>query len=453
MSDVIVGLDIGTSNVRVVVAEFTEENKLEVIGLGTSPSTGLRKGAVLNIEATVRAITDAVEEAEKMAGHEIKNCCVAIGGSQIDGFNSKGQVAVTVKGRDSTGDNKEIDQNDINRVIEAARNIKIPPDRCILHVIPQSYTVDGQETDSSPKAMLGCRLEVEVHIITASVTAMENIKRCVFRSGYEVSGIMLKTLAAARSVMTEEERKLGSILIDLGGGTTDVLIIQKDAPVCSCSVPLGGQNVTKDIAAVKGITESTAEQLKIQSGCCWAPLIDSDEYITLPSVGGRPPEEISRQELCQIIEPRVMEILMMARDKLAMHSRSHQLAGSVVLCGGGALMPGVQDLAQHVFQTNAVRIGKSADLSRVFNRNSSGYANPAENTGLFKELSAMNQPVTTSSFYDEYNSSEFATATGIVLLCADDYRKQIEEGKYQVRSAPKSSELGQKFLSFLKEFF
>lgn len=418
MSDVIVGLDIGTSNVRVVIAEFTEDGALQVTGIGTSPSTGLRKGVVLNIEATLKAIMTAIEAAEQMSGREVESCYVAIGGAQIEGFNSKGLVAVSSKGRES----KEIDQTDIDRVIEAARAIMIPIDREILHVIPQDYIVDGQSGIKQPRAMLGVRLEVEVHIVTASVTSTQNIVRCVNRAGYAVSGIMLKTLAAARSVMTEEERNLGSILIDLGGGTTDVLVLAEDAPLCTCSVPIGGQMVTNDISVVKGISTETAELIKLSAGCCWEELVeDQNEEILIPGVGGRAPEQMPRLELCRIIQPRMEEILAIARDRIALQAKVKQLSGNIVLCGAGSLMPGVVDLASQVFETSAVRIG-----------------HPAKMGGLF----------------DEYYTPEFATATGIILSYADRRKQAIEDNSMAMRSAnQKQSGVAKGFMRWLKEFF
>lgn len=417
MNDVIVGLDIGTSNVRVVVAEFSEDGNLEVTGIGSCLSTGLRKGVVLNIEATLKAIITAIEAAELMSGREIDSCYVAIGGMQIDGFNSKGLVAVSTEGKE----NREIDESDIARVIEAAQAIKIPIDREILHVIPQSYIVDGQGGIKQPRAMIGVRLEVEVHIVTASVTSTQNIIRCVNRAGYNVSGIMLKTLAAARSVMTEEERNLGSILIDLGGGTTDILVLVEDAPYCTCSVPVGGQVVTNDISLVKGISTETAEKIKLSAGCCWEGILDEAETVLIPGVGGRPPEEISRREICQIIQPRMEEILTIARDKVALQAKSKQLSGNVVLCGAGANMPGIIELASHVFETTAVRIGKSAKMGGKL---------------------------------EEYYPPEFATATGIVLSCADNHKKAIEKGEVQLRDIRQKGEgLGKKFKEWIKEFF
>lgn len=418
MNNKIVGLDIGTCNVRAVIAELAEDGSLSVAGVGEEPSTGLRKGVVINIEATLKAIKAAIEKAEFMAGCDpITDCYVAIGGSQIESFTSKGVVPVKEKANGS----REIDQSDILKVIESARANWISMDREILHVIPQTYIVDHQSGVKDPCSMIGFRFETEALIVTASKTAKQNIEKCVERAGYNVADMILKSLAAARSVMTQEERNLGSILIDLGGGTTDVLVLYDDAPLCSCSIPVGGKMVTSDISIVKGISTETAEEIKIKAGCCWEPLLDSEEEVMLPGVGGRAPEIITRQELCEIIQPRVQEILEMVRDKLALLIKSKQLSGNIVLCGGGALMPGIVDLTSEVFNTSAVRIGNSAKMGGML---------------------------------DEYHTPQYATATGIVLTEADIFRKAIESGEMQIRETrQRDNTLGKDLLSGLKEFF
>ncbi|MBQ4498246.1 MAG: cell division protein FtsA [Spirochaetaceae bacterium] len=418
MNNKIVGLDIGTCNVRAVIAELAEDGSLSVAGVGEEPSTGLRKGVVINIEATLKAIKAAIEKAEFMAGCDpITDCYVAIGGSQIESFTSKGVVPVKEKANGS----REIDQSDILKVIESARANWISMDREILHVIPQTYIVDHQSGVKDPRSMIGFRFETEALIVTASKTAKQNIEKCVERAGYNVADMILKSLAAARSVMTQEERNLGSILIDLGGGTTDVLVLYDDAPLCSCSIPVGGKMVTIDISIVKGISTETSEEIKIKAGCCWEPLLDSEEEVMLPGVGGRAPEIITRQELCEIIQPRVQEILEMVRDKLALLIKSKQLSGNIVLCGGGALMPGIVDLTSEVFNTSAVRIGNSAKMGGML---------------------------------DEYHTPQYATATGIVLTEADIFRKAIESGEMQIRETrQRDNTLGKDLLSGLKEFF
>lgn len=419
MSDAIVGLDIGTSNVRVVVAEFAENGELNITGVGSSSSNGgLKNGVIQNLEITQKAIQDAMDTAELMSGHEIKSCSAAIGGEKIQGINSNGLVSVTNNLRKS----KEIDQSDIDRVIQAAQTVPISIDRQILHVCPQSFTVDGEKGIKDPLSMLGVRLETDVYIITVAATPVNNIVRSVTRAGYDVSGVMLKTLASARSIMTEDERNLGSILIDLGGGTTDVLVISDDAPLCTCSVPYGGQRITSDISVVKGIPVDVAERIKLNAGCCWERLLNDNETVIIPGIGGRPAEEIPRKELCRIIQARMEEIFCMARDKIALQSRSSQLAGGIVLCGAGALMPGVADLAAEVFDTTGVRIGRPTKMGDVI---------------------------------DSYRSPEFATAAGIVLSCADKYRKQIESGVINAPNtrAKDTDNFGQKLFDWIKGWF
>ena len=312
MSDIVVGLDIGTSNVRVVIAEYDENNRLRIVGLGKAPSTGLRSGVIVNIEATMRAVTAAIEAAELMSGYEVHSCFVGIGGTQVDSLNSTGQVSVSNK-------SKEINQNDINRVIETASHLSIPLDRQVLHVVPQMYTVEHgvnmlQKT-KDPINVIGTRLYVDVHIVTATTTTVQNIFTCASRAGYTVDGVMLKTLATAQAVLTDEEKELGSILIDMGGGSTDVIVVADGAPICTDSVPIGGLLVTNDISVVRGISTETAEKIKISDGCCWEPLVDKNEEVLILGVNGRP-ESIPRTELCDIIQPRVGEIFEMIREKI-----------------------------------------------------------------------------------------------------------------------------------------
>jgi cell division protein FtsA len=273
LSDVVVGLDIGTSRVRAVVGEISDSGVFQITGVGTSPSTGLRKGVVVNIENTVRAVSQAVEAAEMMSGIEASHCLIGIGGTHIDGLNSRGVVAVTGKGRD----NREIGPEDINRVIDAAKAVVIPMDRQVIHVIPQSYIVDDQRGIKDPRNMIGVRMESEVHIITGSVTSVQNIVKCVNRASLAVDEYMYHALAAVKSVMTDDERELGSILIDIGGGTTDVVVMADGAPLFTSVLPVGGIQVTSDISLVKGVSLETAEKIKLDAGCCWGALVEDNE--------------------------------------------------------------------------------------------------------------------------------------------------------------------------------
>ncbi len=415
MSDVIVGLDIGTSKIRAVISEYTENGTLQIVGVGQSPSTGLRKGVVLNIEATLRAINAAIEAAELMSGRDVKSCITAVGGSQIEGLNSRGIVAVA--GKKNT--NREITQEDMDRAIEAACAVLIPIDRHLLHVVTQNYIVDGQSGIKDPRDMIGVRLEVEVHIVTSSLTSTENVKNCVTRAGYVLEDIMLKGLSSVYSVMTEEEKELGSILIDMGGGTTDIIVLSEGAPVCSTSVPFGGISVTNDISIVKGISWETAERIKINAGCCWEDLLEEYQEVLIPGVGGRPPESITRKEICQIIQSRVEEIFTVVRDKVALQLKTKQLSGNIVLTGAAALMPGAVELASHVFGTTNVRIGVPGNLGGIG---------------------------------EDYRTPEFAVATGLILSHAQKKRvPSAQQRSQEIVDPPQNS--GPGFLGKVKGFF
>lgn len=413
MSDVVVGLDLGTCRIRAVIGEYSASGVFQITGVGTSPSTGLRKGVVVNIENTVRAVSQAIEAAEMMSGIEVTHCMIGIGGTHLDGLNSRGVVAVTGKGRD----NREIGQEDINRVIDAAKAVVIPMDRQVIHVIPQSYIVDEQRGVKDPRNMIGVRLEAEVHIITGSVTSVQNMVKCVNRASLSVDEYMFHALAAVKSVMTEEERELGSILIDLGGGTTDVIVMADGAPLLTAVLPVGGIQVTNDVSIVKGISVETAERIKLDAGCCWLPLIEENEEVILPGVGGRPPVVIPRSEICEIIQPRMAEIFSMIKDKTASVTRSRQLSGNLIITGGGALLPGVVELASEIFNTQAVRIGIP---------------------GNFGGLTS------------EYRSPDYATVLGLVLRSFE--RRSIEQPEQHSHERIEKPVIGRIKL-WLKEFF
>ncbi len=413
MSDVVVGLDIGTSRIRAVIGEISDTGVLQITGVGTSSSNGLRKGVVVNIENTVRSVAQAVEAAEMMSGVEAVSCLIGIGGTHIDGLNSRGVVAVTGKGRDS----REIGREDISRVIDAAKAVVMPMDRQVIHVIPQSYIVDEQRGVKDPVNMIGVRLESEVHIITCSVTSVQNTVKCVNRSDLTVDSYMYHGLAAVRSVMTEDEKELGSILVDIGGGTTDVMVLADGAPLLSAVLPVGGQQVTSDLSIVKGISIETAERIKIDAGCAWLPLIDENEEIILPGVGGRPPVAIPRSEICEIIQPRMAEIFSMVKEKTDPIARTRPLSGNIILTGGGSLLPGSVELACEVFGTQAVRLGIPGNFGGL--------------TG-------------------EYRSPDYATVLGLVLGARDSRKEQPAADVQHERGGKKT--LGS-FRTWLKEFF
>ena len=306
-SELIVGLDIGTTKICAVVGEPSENGGMDIVGIGTSPSTGLRKGVVVNIEQTVQSIKRALEEAELMAGCEIRSVYAGIAGSHIKGFNSHGVIAV--KGG-------EVSPRDIERALDAAKAVAIPLDREVIHILPQEYIVDDQRGIADPMGMAGVRLEVKVHIVTGAVTSAQNIVRSCHKSGLDVSDIVLESLASAKAVLTEEEREIGVALIDLGGGTCDIAIFANDSIKHTGVLALGGQNLTNDIAFGLRTPMAAAEKIKIKHGAAIAEMVRPDEYIEVPSVGGREPRRLSRQVLAEICEPRMEEILTLLDQEL-----------------------------------------------------------------------------------------------------------------------------------------
>ena len=353
--DLIVGLDIGTTKVCVIIGQIGEQGTVEITGVGITPSRGLRRGVVINIDATVKAIASAMEEAEMMSGREVQNVYAGIAGGHIEGVNSRGVVAVT-------GKKREIDRDDVDRVIDAARAIVIPMDREVLHVIPQEYIVDGQSGIRSPQGMIGVRLEAEVHIVTGAVSSAQNIIRCVNRAGFKVNDIVLEPIAAARSVLTSDEKELGVLLVDLGGGTTDVLVYHEGVPYHTEVLALGGDHVTSDLSIMLRTPTEAAEQIKREAACCFQPALDEpDAETSIPGVGGRPPHIVTRRELAEIIQPRMSEMLSSVKNQIETAGYLTRLSGGVVLTGGGALMPGTAELASEIFGLPA-RIGYPARL-------------------------------------------------------------------------------------------
>jgi cell division protein FtsA len=309
---------------------------------------------IVNIEATLRSVASSIEDAEMMSGLEVTDCWTGIGGNHINGLNSRGVVGVAGKKRDAR--EREIDQDDIDRVIEAAKAVVIPTDRQILEVIPQNYKVDDQKGIRNPLDMIGVRLECDVHIITCTVTGAQNLIKCINRAGFRVNELILKTLAAGRAVLTHEETELGVALIDLGGGTTDVLVYVEGTPYSTYTIPAGGTQVTSDISIIKSISMENAEKIKIDAGCCWDSLLDDDETVIVPGIGGRPPMSIPRSQILAIIKPRMEEIFKMVKQHIDTLNLSRPLGGGVVLTGGGAQLNGVVELANSILKLPA-RLG------------------------------------------------------------------------------------------------
>ena len=345
--NLIVGLDIGTSKVVAVVAELTPDGRIEIIGLGSHESRGLKKGVVVNIEATVYAIQRAIEEAELMANCKIVRVYTGIAGSHIRSFNSTGMVAVK---------DKEVTALDVQRAIETARAMPIPTDQQVLHILTQEFIVDGQEGVREPMGMSGGRLEVKVHIVTGAVSAAQNIVKCVRRCGLEVSDLVLQPLASSLAVLTEDERELGVCLVDIGGGTTDIAVFREGAIRHTAVVPIAGDQITNDIAMALRTPTADAEELKIGFGCALRQLADAGENIEVPGVGDRPSRQLSRQVLAEVIEPRVEELYSLIDKVLRDSGYKELLASGVVLTGGSSVMRGMVDLGEEIFHM-PVRLG------------------------------------------------------------------------------------------------
>ena len=345
--DIIVGLDIGTTKIAIIVAQRAAGGKVDIIGIGTHPSDGLRKGVVINIEATVASIQAAVEEAELMAGCEISSVYAGIAGSHIKGFNSHGIVAVK---------NREVTPRDVERVIDAARAVAIPMDREILHILPQEYIVDDQDGIREPLGMSGVRLEAKVHIVTGSVTSAQNIVKSANRVGLNVADIVLEPIASAEAVLSPEEKELGVAMVDIGGGTTDITIFHGGAVKHTAVLPLGGNHLTNDVAAGLRTPSSAAENIKCRYGCASSSLIEGSETIEVTSTGGRQPRVMPRQVLVEIVEARMEELFTLVQRELIRSGFDEFLSAGVVLTGGTSVMEGCVDLGEKIFAM-PVRVG------------------------------------------------------------------------------------------------
>ena len=345
--NLIVGLDIGTSKVVAVVAELSPDGRIEITGMGSHESRGLKKGVVVNIEATVTAIQRALEEAELMADCKIQHVFTGIAGSHIRSFNSTGMVAVK---------DKEVTPLDVDRAIETARAMPIPTDQQVLHILTQEFIVDGQDGVKEPIGMSGVRLEVKVHIVTGAVSAAQNIVKCVRRCGLEVNDLILQPLASSLAVLTDDEKELGVCLVDIGGGTTDIAVFREGAIRHTAVVPIAGDQITNDIAMALRTPTAEAEELKIGHGCALRQLADPAQMIEVPGVGDRPPRQFSRQTLAEVIEPRVEELYSMVQKVLKDSGYEELLSSGIVLTGGSSVMQGMVDLGEEIFHM-PVRLG------------------------------------------------------------------------------------------------
>ena len=371
----IVGFDIGTKKVAALIGEITEEKKIEIIGIGNAESKGLRKGVVVNLESTVNSIKKAQEEAELMAGVEIDSAFAGISGAHIKSFNSRGVIAVS-------GKNREIAQEDIKRVISQSRAVSIPPDREIIHVIPQEFIIDDQDGIKDPLGMSGIKLEVNVHMVSSANTSVQNLRTCFERAGIDIEEIFLNQIAAAASTLTPDEKELGVGLIDIGGGTTEIAIFERGSLWYTSVIPIGGDNFTNDIAVGLRTPIPEAEKIKKKYGCVSGPLIDEQETIEVPSVGrGRKPRVLSRQLLADIIQPRAEEIFRLVENDIKRMGYEKSLNSGIVLTGGTALLEGLEEVAEEIFDL-PVRRG---------------------------------DPTGVGGLVDRVNTPDFATAVGLLL--------------------------------------
>ena len=401
----VVGLDIGTTKICTVVGEMVDD-RVNIIGLGTYPSKGLRKGVVINIESTVQSIKKAVEEAELMAGCEITSVYAGIAGGHIKGINSHGVIAVK---------NREISANDVKRVIDAASAVAIPMDREVIHIIPQEFIVDDQDGIKDPVGMSGVRLEGRVHIVTGAITSAQNIIKCANRAGLDVDDIVLEQLGSSEAVLTPEEKELGVAIIDIGGGTTDLIIFANGSIKHTSVVSLAGSHITSDISMGLRTPLEEAEKIKIRYGCCLASMVRKDETIEVPSVGGRKPRVLSRQTLAEIIEPRVEEILTLVQNEVARTGFGSLIASGIILTGGSTILEGMPELAEQIFNL-PVRRGTP--------------------TGI-------------GGLVDMVNSPMYATGVGLVLFGS----RNKEQARFKVGEGNIFSKVTHRMKEWIGEFF
>jgi cell division protein FtsA len=348
--NLIVGLDIGTSKIVAIVAEVAADGSFGVVGLGSQPSRGLKKGVVVNIDATMASIQRALEEAEVMANCRISQVYTGVAGSHIRSLNSSGMVAIK---------EKEVGEADVDRVMETAKAVAIPNDQQILHILPQEFIIDGQDGVREPLGMSGVRLEVKVHIVTGAVSAVENIVKCVRRCGLTVQDVILQPLASATAVLNDDEKELGVCLMDIGGGTTDIAVFAGGAIRHTAVIPIAGDQVTNDIAMTLRTPTKEAEELKVRHGCALRQLADPAEVVEVPGVGERGPRKLSRQTLAEVIEPRIEELYGLVQQELRRSGFEELLSSGIVLTGGTAQLAGMVELGEEVFHL-PVRVGVPA---------------------------------------------------------------------------------------------
>ena len=375
--NMIVGLDIGTSKVVAIVGEIVDDGSLNIMGIGSHRSRGLKKGTVVNIESTVESIQHAIAEAEMMAGCQIHSVYAGIAGSHIRSMNSHGIVAI----RDG-----EVERADIERVIDAAQAVAIPADQKVLHILPQEYLIDAQEGVKEPLGMSGVRLEAKVHLVTCAINAVQNIEKCIKRCSLAVDEIILEQLASAYSVLTEDEKELGVCLVDIGGGTSDIAIFTEGSIRHTGVIPIAGDQVTNDIAMALRTPTDDADEIKVKYACALTQLANGADSIKVPSVGDRPPRELSRQALAEVVEPRYVELFTLVQQELQRSGFQDMLAAGIVLTGGTSKMEGVVDLAEEIFHA-PVRIGAPHNVAGLADI----VRNPIYSTGVGLLLYGLKQ--------------------------------------------------------------
>ncbi len=407
--DFVVGLDIGTTKICCIVGEVAEggpQPVIDIVGIGTAPSTGLRKGVVINIDSTVESITKAVEEAELMAGVEISTVYTGIAGGHIKSFNSTGIVAVK---------DKEITENDVQRVIDAAKAVAIPLDREVIHIIPQEYMINGQDGIRDPIGMSGLRLEAKVHIVTGAVSSAQNIIKCANKAGLNVAEICLEPIASAEAVLSQDEKELGVLLVDIGGGTSDIAIFKDGAIVHTGVLAIGGNHITNDIAVGLRTPQNEAEKIKIRHACAMSSMVKPDETIEVPGVGGRKPRVVSRRLLAEIVEPRVEEVFSLIQREVMKSGYQEVLSGGIVITGGATLLEGMPELAEFIFEMPVKR-------------------------GLPQNIGGLR---------DVVNSPKFATAVGLLKYGS----RNLQKSKFPIREKNIYDKVRGSMRTWIKDLF
>ncbi|MDR3605973.1 MAG: cell division protein FtsA [Oligoflexia bacterium] len=408
--DFVVGLDIGTTKICCIVGELSHdgaaEPTIDIVGIGTAPSSGLRKGVVINIDSTVESITKAIEEAELMAGIEISTVYTGIAGGHIKSFNSTGIVAVK---------DNEITEQDVQRVIDAAKAVAIPLDREVIHIIPQEYMINGQDGIRDPIGMSGVRLEAKVHIVTGAVSSAQNIIKCANKAGLNVAEICLEPIASSEAVLTQDEKELGVALVDIGGGTSDIAIFKDGAVVYTGVLAIGGNHITNDISVGLRTPQNEAEKIKLKYGCAMASMVKPDETIEVAGVGGRKSRVLARRLLAEIIEPRVEEIFSLIQREIMTSGYQDMLSGGVVITGGATLLEGMPELAEFIFEMPVKR-------------------------GL---------PMNIGGLRDVVNSPRFATGVGLLKYAA----KNLQKSKFPIRDKNIYGKVKGSMRSWIKDLF